>query len=274
MKVLKTVEAVRAFRRSLSGSLGLVPTMGAMHEGHLSLVRLARERCDAVLASIYVNPTQFNSTADYQTYPRALEDDLAMLTSLDVAAVFQPTARIIYPDGMVTTVKVAELGAQWEGAYRPGHFDGVATVVARLLNITTPDLACFGEKDYQQLLVVRQLVRDLNMAVEIIGGPTIRETDGLALSSRNALLTAPERSRAPHLKQALDNAARLIGQGRPAPQVLEDEIAALSDRGFEINYLALVDGATLEALSDPKPEARLLVAAHLGSVRLIDNRAL
>ena len=274
MKVLKTVEAVRAFRRSLSGSLGLVPTMGAMHEGHLSLVRLARERCDAVLVSIYVNPTQFNSTADYQTYPRALEDDLAMLTSLDVAAVFQPTDRIIYPDGMVATVKVADIGAHLEGAHRPGHFDGVATVVARLLNIATPDLACFGEKDYQQLLVVRRLVRDLNMAVQIIGGPTIRETDGLALSSRNALLTATERSRAPHLNQALDNAARLIGRGRPAPQVLEDEMAALTDRGFEVDYLALVDGATLDLLSDPKPEARLLVAAHLGSVRLIDNRAL
>ncbi len=274
MKVLETVEAVRAFRRSAPGSLGLVPTMGAMHEGHRSLVRLARKRCDTVLVSIYVNPTQFSSTTDHRTYPRALEDDLAMLQSMDVAAVFQPSDRVMYPEGLVTTVKVAGVSENWEGAHRPGHFNGVATVVAKLLNISTPDLACFGEKDYQQLLVVRRLVRDLDMAVEIVAGPTIREADGLALSSRNTLLSPPQRSRAPHLKQALDNAARFIGQGRPVPQVLEDQSAALTGLGFGVDYLALVDGATLEALSGPKPEARLLVAAHLGSVRLIDNRAL
>lgn len=273
MKVLKTVEAVRAFRRSVPGSLGLVPTMGGLHEGHLSLVRLA-QRCDMVMVSIYVNPTQFSSTTDYQTYPRALEEDLAVLQSMNVAAVFQPSDLVMYPEGLVTTLKVAGLSEPWEGASRPEHFDGVATVVAKLLNITTPDLACFGEKDYQQLLVVRRLVRDLDMAVEIIAGPTIRETDGLALSSRNTLLSPSERSLAPHLKRALDNAARFIGQGRPAPRVLEDQIAALTSLGFRVDYLALVDGTTLEALSAPKPEARLLVAAHLGSVRLIDNRAL
>ncbi len=274
MKVLKTAQAVRAFRRSVPGSLGLVPTMGAMHEGHLSLVRLARERCDSVLVSIYVNPTQFSSTADHQTYPRSLDADLEVLQSMDVAAVFRPSDRVMYPEGLVTTVKVAGLSENWEGAYRPGHFDGVATVVARLLNIASPDLACFGEKDYQQLLVVRRLVRDLDMAVEIIAGPTIRDADGLALSSRNALLSPPQRSVAPHLKQALDTTALAIGEGRPAPQVLEDQIAALTGLGFKVDYLALVDGTTLEALSNPKPEARLLVAARLGSVRLIDNRAL
>ncbi len=273
MKVLETVAAVRAFRRSAPGSLGLVPTMGGLHAGHRSLVRLA-QRCDNVLVSIYVNPTQFSSPADHQTYPQALEADLAMLQSMDVAAVFQPSDRVMYPEGLVTTVKVAGLTENWEGACRPGHFDGVATVVANLLNITTPDLACFGEKDYQQLLVVRRLVRDLDMAVEIVAGPTVREADGLALSSRNTLLSPSQRSRAPHLKQALDNAARSIGQGRPAPQVLEEEVAALTGRGFKVDYLALVDGSTLEALSDPKPEARLLVAAHLGAVRLIDNLAL
>ncbi len=273
MKVLNTVEAVRAFRRSVPGSLGLVPTMGGLHEGHLSLVCLARERCDNVLVSIYVNPTQFSSVTDHQTYPRSLEADLEVLRSNDVAAVFQPSDRVMYPDGFVTTHKVAGLSENWEGASRPGHFDGVATVVAKLLSITTPDLACFGEKDYQQLLVVRRLVRDLDLAVQIMAGPTIREPDGLALSSRNALLSPPERSRAPDLKQALDTAARFIGQGRPAPQVLEEQITALTGRGFGVDYLALVDGTTLQALSDPKPEARLLVAAHLGSVRLIDNRA-
>ncbi len=273
MKVLKTAQAVRAFRRSVPGSLGLVPTMGAMHEGHLSLVRLA-QRCDTVLVSIYVNPTQFSSTADHKTYPRSLDDDLAILQSNDVAAVFLPSDRVMYPEGFVTTVKVAGLSEIWEGASRPGHFDGVTTVVAKLLNISTPDLAYFGEKDYQQLLVVRRLVRNLDMAVEIVAAPTIREADGLALSSRNALLSPTQRSVAPHLKQALDNAARFVGQGRPGPQVLEDQIAALTGLGFKVDYLALVDGTTLAALSVPKPEARLLVAAHLGSVRLIDNRAL
>ncbi|MEE9464279.1 MAG: pantoate--beta-alanine ligase [Candidatus Neomarinimicrobiota bacterium] len=274
MNVLETVSAVREFRRSVTGRLGLVPTMGALHDGHLSLVRLAREQAGAVLVSIYVNPTQFNSTTDFQVYPRTLEKDLEMLESMGVAAVFRPADVLMYPEGFATTVKVTGLTEIWEGIFRPGHLDGVAMVVTKLLNITTPDLAYFGEKDYQQLLLVRKLVRDLDMAVEIVPGPTIRNPSGLALSSRNALLSPEERQLAPGLKRTLDETAQAIQAGRAVNDAIKEGITTLTGLGFKVDYLALADGTTLETLTAQRPGARLIVAAHLGRVRLIDNRAL
>ncbi len=274
MIVLETVSAVREFRRPVRGRLGLVPTMGGLHDGHLSLVRLAQAQTDEVLVSIYVNPTQFNSTTDFERYPRAFEKDLETLESMGVTAVFRPTDALMYPEGFATTVKVTGLAEIWEGKYRPGHLDGVATVVTKLLNITRPDRAFFGEKDYQQLLVIRKLVRDLDMAVEIVPGPTIREPSGLALSSRNALLSPEERQLAPGLKRVLDDTAQAILAGQPVGEVITAGIATLTGLGFTGDYLALVDGTTLEELTAQRPGGRLIAAAHPGNVRLIDNRAL
>lgn len=274
MKVLRTVAEVRAFYRSATGTLGFVPTMGNLHDGHLSLVRLAKSQCGTVIVSSYVNPTQFPSTTDFDSYPRTWEADRQALEALSIAAVFLPSDGVMYPDGFATTAHVEGLADRWEGAHRPGHFAGVCTVVAKLFGIVQPHRAYFGEKDYQQLLVVRQLVRDLKLALEIIAGETVREPDGLARSSRNARLTRDERTLAPRLKQALDAAARAITSGATVAPALQTQADRLTDAGFQVDYLALVDGQTLDPITSPDPGARLLVAARLGAVRLIDNRGL
>jgi len=275
MKVLRNIEDMRDFRDDQSRSpLGFVPTMGNLHEGHLSLVRLAGRECRTVVVSVYVNPTQFNGPEDLAGYPRTWDEDRLLLESLEVDSVFLPTDEVMYPRGCSITVNPGAVAARWEGEHRPGHFEGVCTVVAKLLDIVQPDVAYFGEKDYQQLQVIRAMVGDLNLPVTIRCGETIRETDGLALSSRNSLLSPDERNRAPRLKQALDRLRAAIRAGRDAAAALNEERSALAAAGFQVDYLALVDGASLEPLTAPEEGARLLVAASIGAVRLIDNCAL
>ncbi|UCH61931.1 MAG: pantoate--beta-alanine ligase [Fidelibacterota bacterium] len=275
MNILRNIEEIRDFRASqLRSPLGFVPTMGNLHEGHLSLVRLAGRENRTVVVSVYVNPTQFNDPEDLASYPRTWEKDRMLLESLEVDSVFLPTDEVMYPKGYSITINPGAVAARWEGEHRPGHFEGVCSVVSKLLDIVQPDVAYFGEKDYQQLQVIRAMVGDLNLPVTIRCGPTIRETDGLALSSRNSLLSPDERARAPRLKQALDRLRAAIGADQDAAAALSEERSTLAAAGFQVDYLALVDGASLEPLTAPEEGARLLVAASIGVVRLIDNCAL
>lgn len=260
--------------RAAGERVGLVPTMGALHAGHLALVAAARAQCRRVVVSIFVNPKQFGPREDFATYPRPEADDLDKLARAATDLVFIPAVEEMYPDGFATTISVAGPSEGLCGAHRPGHFDGVATVVAKLLIQATPDAAFFGEKDYQQLMVVRRMARDLNLPVAIVGVPTVREPDGLALSSRNVYLSAKERGIAPHLSRALREAAAEIGRGAASEPVLARAVAALSECGFAVEYLDLRDAATLAPLSvAPHRPARLLAAVHLGNTRLIDNIA-
>ena len=265
-------DTVAAWRRA-GDSLGIVPTMGALHEGHLELVRRARERCARVVATIFVNPIQFNRPDDLSAYPRDEASDAAKLAALGVDLLFAPPVEEIYPEGFQTRVSVPGLSDCLCGAARPGHMEGVATVVAKLLLQSLPDLAFFGEKDYQQLLVVRRMARDLDIPVRIEAVPTVREPDGLALSSRNLLLTPDQRDRAPALFRVLQSlAARLQGGAAPVPALLDEGRAALAAAGFApIDYLELRSGDDLRPLERAAPPARLFAAAWLGRVRLIDN---
>jgi pantoate--beta-alanine ligase len=254
------------------GSLALVPTMGALHAGHMALIEEGQRRADAVAASIFVNPLQFGANEDLSRYPRREAEDAKMLEDAGCDLLWLPSVEDIYPSGFATRVSVAGVSERWEGEARPGHFDGVATVVARLLLAIGPDVALFGEKDFQQLAVIRRMVSDLAIPVEIVGVPTVREADGLALSSRNAYLTPEERERAVALPSALGAARSAILGGAPAPEALRDAKQALVDAGFlKIDYLALVDQGTLEPLERLEGHARLIVAATIGSTRLIDN---
>ena len=275
MQIIRDPESLAAAVKALkqSGkSLALVPTMGALHAGHLALVAEANRQADAVAASIFVNPTQFNDPEDLDRYPRQEEADAAMLAEAACDLLWMPTAEQIYAPNFATTVSVAGVAERWEGEHRPGHFDGVATVVAKLLIAVAPDIAVFGEKDFQQLAVIRRLVADLGLPVEIIGVPTVRDADGLALSSRNARLGAEERRHALALPAALHDAARRIGGGEPVGAVLARAKQSLVDAGFlKIDYLALVDAATLEPLEVPVEDMRLIAAATIGTTRLIDN---
>jgi pantoate--beta-alanine ligase len=264
------VGAVRAER----ARVGLTPTMGALHRGHLSLVEIARTRADFVVASLFVNPTQFAPNEDFQAYPRDEARDLTLLASAGCDLVYAPSPEAIYPPGFSTTVSVAGVSAALEGAIRPHHFAGVATVVAKLLIQAAPDIAVFGEKDYQQLQVIRRLARDLDLPVEITGAPIVRDADGLALSSRNAYLTPAQRRIAPSLQRALAAAAAALRDGIPVSLVEARGRDQLADAGFdEIDYFE-VRGA--DDLEHPAPgpltgPARILAAARLGSTRLIDN---
>jgi len=252
--------------------IGLVPTMGALHAGHIALVAAARARGDRAIVSIFVNPKQFGPREDFSTYPRPVADDLAKLAAADVDLVFMPTVAEMYPSGFTTAVSLGGPAAELEGAHRPGHFDGVATVVAKLLIQGAPDFAFFGEKDYQQLLVVRRMARDLDLPVEIVGVPTVRDPDGLALSSRNAYLSAEERRAAPSLHRAMRDAATAIAAGTAPAAALRRALDVLTEAGFRPEYLELRDAATLAPLTTaPNGPARLLAAAHLGRTRLIDN---
>jgi pantoate--beta-alanine ligase len=259
--------------RAQGDRIGLVPTMGALHAGHLALVAAAQAQCRRVVASIFVNPKQFGPREDFAAYPRPEADDLAKLTTAKVDLVWMPPVEEMYPDGFTTTISLRGPAESLDGQHRPGHFDGVATVVAKLLTQVAPDAAFFGEKDYQQLLVVRRMARDLNLPVEIVGVPTVREADGLALSSRNVYLSPEERRIAPRLHRTMSEAASAIGQGTPPGSAIARAILALGEAGFQVEYLELRDAETLAPADTLTKPARLLVAAHLGRTRLIDNIA-
>jgi pantoate--beta-alanine ligase len=259
--------------RKAGERIALVPTMGALHDGHLSLVALAKSNADRVVASIFVNPTQFGPREDFQRYPRDEAGDLAKLEKAGANLVFVPETAEMYPHGFSTTVGVSDLTEDLCGAFRPNHFDGVATVVTKLLLQCAPDVAIFGEKDYQQLLVIRRLVRDLDIPVEILGGPIVREEDGLALSSRNAYLSPSERKAAPLLYQTIVAVANDLRQGRGADDAAEAGRFKLEAAGFRVDYVAVRDPETLRPLSGPVKRARVLAAVKLGRTRLIDNVA-
>ena len=254
--------------------VALVPTMGALHRGHQALIAQAKALADAVVVSIFVNPKQFGAGEDFSKYPRMLEADIKAAYEAGASVVYAPEASDLYPENFATSISVGPLGAILEGKFRPGHFDGVATVVAKLLLRTLPHIALFGEKDYQQLCVIQRMVNDLDIGVEIAGVETVRESDGLALSSRNAYLSAQERAIAPQLHQALTITADAIKSGQPVQASLDTAIAALTQAGFRLDYLELRHEYTLEALTSYAPPARLLVAAWLGTTRLIDNVAM
>jgi len=258
----------------LTGSLALVPTMGALHAGHLALVAEARKRADKVAASIFVNPAQFGPNEDFSRYPRQEQQDLTMLEEVGCDLVWMPSVADIYPEGFATKISVSGVSDRWEGEARPGHFDGVAIVVAKLLLSVRPNVALFGEKDFQQLAVIRRMVADLSIPVEIIGVPTVREPDGLALSSRNAYLSGDERARAVALPNALKAARDAIAGGGSVGSALARAKQSLVDAGFlKIDYVALVDANTLEPLDAPQGQMRLIAAATIGTTRLIDNIA-
>ena len=252
--------------------IALVPTMGALHAGHMTLVEAARQKADRVVASIFVNPLQFGPNEDLDRYPRQEAEDAALLEHHGTDLLWLPTADQLYPPGFATSITVSGISERWDGAARPGHFAGVATVVAKLFTAVRPDLAFFGEKDFQQLAVIRRMEADLGLGVAVHGVPTVRDADGLALSSRNAYLSTDERARALALPQALDQAREAILGGEPVPAALDDAKRKLSDAGFgRIDYVALVDSATLEPLETPAGEMRLIAAAVIGTTRLIDN---
>ena len=268
------LESVTSAWAAAAERIAFVPTMGALHDGHLALVAKAKTLADRFVVSIFVNPLQFNDPADLERYPRQEESDLAKLEAAGCDLVWLPTAEDLYPEGFATTVSVAGVSERWEGEHRPGHFDGVATVVAKLLNSVRPSVALFGEKDFQQLAVIRRMATDLGIRGEIVGVPTVRDRDGLALSSRNALLSPDERRSAVALPNALIGAREAIAAGRPVGEALRQAKQALVDAGFpKIDYLALVDAATLEPLEKPHGEMRLIAAATIGTTRLIDNIA-
>ncbi len=276
MVVLKDIqecqEAVRAAQRA-QGCVGLVPTMGALHEGHLSLIRAARERCAFVAVTIYVNPTQFEPGAHLEAYPRSFEADLAACEAAGVNLVFTPTNSAMYPEDARTNVHVAWLTEGLCGGHRPGHFDGVATIVTKLFNILPADLAFFGEKDYQQLVMIRRMVRDLNMRIEIVACPTVREPDGLAMSSRNAYLSPSERKRAAALSRALFGAVERVEAGQHDVAMIAAAVRAeIQAAGpADVEYVEVVDAGTLEPLRAIDRPARICLAVRIGSCRLIDN---
>lgn len=273
--MIETAAGVRAEVRRLQQSglrVGVVPTMGALHEGHLSLVKRAKQRCDKVVTTIFVNPTQFGPNEDFDRYPRTLESDLRLLREVDCDYVFVPSQSEMYPAGFSTNVEPPAVARRWEGECRPGHFRGVCTVVLKLLNMIPADVAIFGQKDFQQAAVIQQMVRDLNVATQIELGPTIREPDGLAMSSRNRYLSPAERERALALSQGLLEAQRAIEAGeRRAASVASLIQDILRPRVDTIDYVAIADAETLEPVDTITANTVILLAAKVGTTRLIDN---
>ena len=258
MQTIRDLPRLRISRASLDGTVAMVPTMGALHAGHMKLVEAAKAQARHVVVSIFVNPTQFAPTEDLSTYPRREAEDAAMLAAAGVAILWAPDVATMYPDGFATTISVAGVSEGLCGASRPGHFDGVATVVNKLFGQVRPDIALFGEKDWQQLQVIRRMVADLDLGIDIIGVPTEREADGLAMSSRNAYLSAAERKAAVALPQALSAAADAYARGDDESIILATARTAIAAAGFTIDYVE-------------RRENRLLAAARMGSTRLIDN---
>ena len=281
---MQTVTTLGVLRNSVGalredgGTVALVPTMGALHEGHLTLIRIARDRADHVVASIFVNPRQFGPSEDLDAYPRQLERDSGLLAAEGVALLWAPQPDEVYPEGYATNVSVAGVSEGLCGGDRPGHFDGVATVVCKLFNQVRPDMAFFGEKDWQQLAVIRRMARDLDLTMPHVdavhGVPIVREADGLAMSSRNAYLSPEQRAAAAALPAAMRDALTLLNQGEGADRVLGNLRDALRTAGFDtVDYAELRDGDSLVPLDRLEPGARLFVAARIGGTRLIDNMA-
>ena len=274
VRSLAELRAQTAVWRKAGETIGVVPTMGALHQGHLSLARAAREKCDRVIVTIFVNPKQFDDPDDLKNYPRTEEDDARKLESIGIDLIYVPEPDQIYPAGFATTVSVSGLTDMLCGESRPGHFDGVATVVSKLFTQTSADFAFFGEKDYQQLQIVRRMAMDLNIPIEVIGCPTIREEDGLAMSSRNLLLSDRSRVYAPVLAEVMEDMRARLAGGAAMSAILDDAQRRIMAAGFnEIDYLELRDGGDLSLLDKTKPDARLFAAAWLAGVRLIDNIA-
>jgi len=271
-EIRKARDALIAMRQGRR-TVGLVPTMGALHDGHMSLVRIAKQQCDAVALTIFVNPTQFAPQEDYQSYPRTLESDLAQCIAAGVDMVFIPSAEMMYPAPPLTTIHVSRLADGLCGPFRPGHFDGVATVVSKLFHILPADAAFFGEKDYQQLSVIRRMVADLNVPIRIVGCPTIREPDGLAMSSRNVYLSPAERRQAVCLSRALFKAASLALEGLRDADALKGVVRKeiLSAGPADIEYIEMVDADSLAPLARADCPARICLAVRIGKCRLIDN---
>jgi len=274
---IETVRTVRDLRARVAAwraggeTVALVPTMGAIHDGHLALVKRAKAHCGRVVTSLFVNPLQFGPREDFHAYPRDEARDAKLLATAGSDLLYAPDAAEMYPPGFSTKVHVGDLTEDLCGASRPNHFDGVATVVAKLLLQCAPDTASFGEKDYQQLLVIKRFVRDLNIPVEIQGAPIVREADGLALSSRNAYLSPEERAIAPVLHQTIQQVASDLAQGRGADDASEAARFRLEAMGLRVDYVAVRDPDTLKPLHGPVKTARVLAAIHLGKTRLIDN---
>ncbi|MDF2785938.1 MAG: panC [Pantoea eucrina] len=261
--------------RQAGKRIALVPTMGNLHDGHLTLVDEARQRADVVVVSVFVNPMQFDRADDLARYPRTLQDDCEKLNRHGVDVVFAPAPQAIYPQGTEnqTFVEVPVLSTLLEGASRPGHFRGVATVVSKLFNLVQPDVACFGEKDFQQLAIIRRLVADMGFDIDIVGVPTVRAKDGLALSSRNGYLTADERRLAPGLSQVMRSMAERLSNGeRHIDEIIEQANTALQEKGFRPDGVAICDADTLQPLTVESQRAVILMAAWLGNARLIDNQ--
>lgn len=276
MEIVTTVKEMQDWsaRRRMNGQrIGFVPTMGYLHEGHLSLVRHAREISDVVVVSIFVNPKQFGPAEDLDTYPRDMERDLDLLRPIGVDVVFNPSAEQIYHPDFQTRIEVTELAKGLCGKYRPDFFPGVATVVLKLFNIITPDAAVFGSKDYQQLQVIKQLVKDLHLPVDVIGRPTVREKDGLAMSSRNAYLNPDERDRALSLYRGLELARELVRQGETSARTVRDRVWEFigGHDGVSVQYIELVDPVTLRPVNRLDNPAIMALAVFVGKTRLIDN---
>lgn len=278
MLIIDTVpllrQQIRRFRQE-GKRIALVPTMGNLHEGHMKLVEQARASADIVVVSIFVNPLQFERPDDLASYPRTLQADCEKLNRQKVDLVFTPTPAAIYPQGLEahTTVDVPGLSTMLEGASRPGHFRGVSTIVSKLFNLVQPDIACFGEKDYQQLALIRKMVSDMGYDIEILGVPTVRAKDGLALSSRNGYLTPEERKLAPGLSQVMNTLARQLQENeRSSEQLTEEARASLEQKGFRPDALDICDATTLQTLTEESQQAVILLAAWLGKARLIDNK--
>jgi pantoate--beta-alanine ligase len=273
MDVCKDIDCVRAFIKSIKQqfkTVGFVPTMGYLHEGHMSLVKASKNMCDITVVSIFVNPKQFGPKEDYSKYPRNLERDLKLLEEAKIDMVFIPDVDTIYPEGFSTTINIGPLANVLEGAFRPGHFDGVCTVVTKLFNIVKPDKAFFGEKDYQQLKIIQKLVKDLNLDIEIVPIPTKREEDGLAMSSRNAYLNQEERRRASSIYRFLLKAKEAFEKGiKDTDKIIEYAKAVLDVDA--VDYIKIVDKETLEEKTTPSKYDRILIAVRIGSTRLIDN---
>jgi pantoate--beta-alanine ligase len=275
VQTIRQLDALRdalASFRAAGESIALVPTMGALHAGHIALVETARRRAQRVVVSIFVNPIQFGPNEDLARYPRREMQDARMLTEAGADLLWMPAVEEMYPDGFATTVSVSGVSDVLEGAHRAGHFDGVATVVAKLFGQVRPDVALFGEKDFQQLAVIRRMARDLDLGIEVLGVPTQRDDDGLALSSRNLYLDPDERQRAVALPRALGIAARTLEKSGAADEALAQARDMLAQAGFETDYVALVDAETLGEPAADRP-MRLLAAARIGNTRLIDNIA-